>query len=71
MIDAINNEHQLYLSVETEISYFLRCSDCECCSEDYFSQQQAASISNKLGWKDIGGRVVCHKCAVGYPKQTS
>lgn len=52
--------------VWSEVEYFLKCSDCEGEQERCFNPEQAVEFGRRDGWRDVG-RVVCPKCAAGYP----
>ena len=53
--------------VWTETEYFLKCSDCENEQERCFSAEQALTFGKRDGWRNLGTRIVCPKCSVGYP----
>lgn len=50
-----------------ETEYFMKCGDCESEQERCFNPTQAVQLAKRDGWRDIGGRIVCPKCATGYP----
>lgn len=49
--------------------YFQKCSDCEGEQEECFSREQSAEFAIRDGWRLYGDRrVICPKCASGYPE---
>ena len=58
---------QLLPHVKEQVSYVIRCSDCECYGDEYFWAEQAAELSAKAGWRLLGTRVVCDRCGSRYP----
>lgn len=55
--------------VERDEVFTITCSDCECRSEEFFNQQQAAELCATAGWLVLGdnARIVCNRCAAYYP----
>jgi len=49
-----------------ETEWFMKCSDCESEQERCFNPQQSAQFANRDGWRSLGQRIVCPKCASGY-----
>lgn len=52
-----------------ETEYFLKCSDCENEQERCFNSTQAIEFGKRDGWRSLGSRVICPRCAIGYPSQ--
>lgn len=64
-----SQEEMLLTRVESDTTYKIRCSDCECYGDDFFNPEQAAELSFRDGWRVLGdnARAVCNTCAKGYP----
>lgn len=59
-------DRSLELYIESDTSYFARCSDCENCGDKWLNPALAAQDAAQKGWTTIGTRLICPECRKGY-----